>query len=442
MSTESHIEDNTVTMGVPTIDSEEDDPEFEVNIYNLAFLAFTANLGTFLYGYDYGAVSWTITIIGQYSDDDRASYYGVIDNSDAMKGVLASGCSIGATITYIFLLIYGNEMSKRDELFLTAGLYFTGGMMASTSGTASGLFLSMLGPCPLLTYTRALKHIRFIVVISPELSSGQIEWDNWHGFAILLTGLIIYGAGIACSFHAAPQYVALATPSKYRGAVGAATESLSCTGLGVSYITGMHAIREDDVTYNPIVGFLFDRNGGWTVMFREAYIVAFLMFIMTLYLPHSARFLMENNYPEERVMDSLRFIYPHAGPKLLQQLKDNVELDLKDRKRWERKTHTKLSPNEICHPTTFFNALPSRLRVMLADYGLRLCLILGLTFITFTMLIGPSPMLYYAGSIFETFCPTNTQICILGIGICKVSGAYTMLIIGDLLGEYTDYVRQ
>jgi MFS family permease len=364
-------------------DDDINDPENEINVYNLVFLAFVANLGTFLYGFDYAAVSWTLTIIDRYGgDDDQFSYFQTILDNDALQGVLASGCSIGAAITYVFLLIYGNEISKRDEIILTASLYFVGAFLASTSG--------------------------------------MLDWSDSTGYCVLMAGLIVYGSGIACSFHSVPQYVALFAPAKYRGIAGAATESLGCTGLGTAYI----------------VGFFFDVNAGWIIIFRVAYIVAAVMFVLAiLFLPHAPRFLIENDHPDEEVLQSLRFIYPNAGMRRLGELQAAFDQELKDRKRWEKKTHTELSPKELCHPSTLFNSLPSRVRVMLADKGLLQCLVLALMLIVFEMLIGPSPVLYYSGFIFDKICPSNPNICILGLGMCKVFGAYSMLIFGDSLGR-------
>lgn len=199
---------------------------------NLAFVACVANLGSFLFGYDYGVISWLLVSVDSLASviDDNSSnqYFHVVAQSDTWIGLIAAGAALGALITYIFLLFFGNNMPKRDEIILAAILYFVGALL--------------------------------------ESSSGYVGWDSWTGLALLLLGRLIYGAGGATTFHAVPSYVSEIAPAELRGMVGSTTEAMISTGVVISYV----------------VGYYFESGVGWIVSFRVAYVIAFIMALLAL----------------------------------------------------------------------------------------------------------------------------------------------------------------
>ena len=150
---------------------------------NLLYIGIVANLGSFLYGFDFGATAWLIFSITTFSggDDDGIKYFSTVSNSDGLLGLVAAGSGIGAIITYFVLLFCGNYVCKRDELLLSSLLYFVGALLESTAGSLS--------------------------------------WSNWVGYAVLITGRFVYGGGIATSLHSSSQYLVQMGPAETRGMV-------------------------------------------------------------------------------------------------------------------------------------------------------------------------------------------------------------------------------
>lgn len=60
------------------------------------------------------------------AESSPGSYYAYVENNYGLLGLLASGASLGAVITYPFLLLLGNSIAKKDELMISAFLYFAG----------------------------------------------------------------------------------------------------------------------------------------------------------------------------------------------------------------------------------------------------------------------------------------------------------------------------
>jgi MFS family permease len=118
------------------------------------------------------------------SDDNSVAYnyYRKIESNNGLYGLVAAGSAIGATFTYLFLLFYGNNMPKKDEIQIASFLYFIGGLF--------------------------------------ESESGSLSWHYDSGLTLFLFGRLIYGAGIALSFHSVLSYVSEYSPPKYRGILG------------------------------------------------------------------------------------------------------------------------------------------------------------------------------------------------------------------------------
>ena len=350
----------------------------EVSTANLAFIAFVANIGSFLFGFDFGAICWFLASI-EDSTDDGNIYFRIIISNDGWIGLIAAGASIGAFFTYLSLLFFGNSIPKRDEIMIAALLFFIGALC--------------------------------------ESFSGDMSWSTWYGLSIFLVGRFIYGAGIATSFHSVPIYVSEIGPAELRGMIGSSTESMISTGVVVSYI----------------VGYCYQEPFGWIVTFRIAYIVALVMGLLAMFLPHSPAYMVRHGYDKTEVLQSIQFVKPFADDGDLQQLQLSFDEELKERKRWDVKWRKSPASDGCC--SSIFELLPSEVKALVSDGALRRCLSLALILVMLQMFAGQSAVLYFANDIFETICPTNPDDCILGLGIAKLLSAYSMLFIADSFGR-------
>jgi MFS family permease len=350
-----------------------------------AYLALVSNLGSFLFGFDFGAVSWVLTIIERYFSDpvEEYAFFGYIDEHTYLEGLIGALASIGAACTYVLLLFFANRFSKRDEIILAAVLYFIGALL--------------------------------------ESSSGEFSWESYEGLLILSLGRVIYGAGFATTFHSVPQYVAQACPSEARGMIGASTEAMVSTGVVVGYL----------------VGYFNNTSTGFIVIFRVGYIIAFMMGFFALFLPQSPSYLIRMKRSHEEILESIQFVLPFADAEDVRALEMQAEEEEKERMKWILKwrkedalvTDMNLAGNVV---TNF----PMELRLLLSDKNLHNCLALAVVLVTLQMATGQAAILYYVGSIFDQLC-THPDECIVGIGVAKIAGAYAMLFVGDSLGRRT-----
>jgi MFS family permease len=360
---------------------EVDPDEAPVSWKNLAFIAFVANLGSLLFGYDFGATSWLITTFEEYSsiDDDTYTIYEVISNSDALTGLIAAGSAMGAAITFVFLLFFGNEIAKNDEIMLAAFLYFGGALLESTSG--------------------------------------NLSWSNYTGLAVLITGRFVYGAGIATSFHSVPQYISELGPREGRGSIGSTTEAMVVAGVVLGFV----------------VGYFNEGGVGWIVTFRVGYLIAVVMGVLAFFIPRSPSWLVRCDAEDHDVLESIQFVRPTATIEAVHKLREISENAKRDRKAWDKKMKRDeiLEGSNCC--SKIFYSLNSEIKLLLSRPNLRKCLILALTLVVLQQLNGQGPILYYAGMIFDTICGDSSSECIIGFGAIKLVSACSMVFIADWL---------
>lgn len=369
----------------------------------LAYVAFTANLGSFLFGYDFGATSWLLTSIDRYStdaDDVNYTYFYEIANSSGLTGLIAAGSAIGATLTYTFLLFFGNSIPKRDEIQLAALLYFIGALL--------------------------------------ESESGDLSWATADGLSLLLVGRFVYGAGIATSFHAVPQYISELTPPELRGMVGSSIEAMVVTGVFIGYIVGYCYSDDED---------------SWIVTFRIGYIIAVVMGLFSLFIPQSPSWMIRNKIRKDEILEALTFIQVNAGEEELQALESAFEEETRTRQKWEIRWNKQLesmdsSGNGVSSNASnnnnncgcdccgqLFKILPPELKLLFSETKLTRCLLLALTLVMLQIFTGQSAILYFAGDVFDQICPSDPDDCILGLGIAKLVPAYVMIFFADSLGR-------
>lgn len=121
----------------------------------------------------------------------------------------------------------------------------------------------------------------------------------------------------------------------------------------------------------------------------------------------------------------------NAGESEIRQLQENLLEEKKEKKRWDSKWRR--SDTTCCTP--LWAELPSELKVLFSDPTLRRCLLLALGLVTLQMATGQGAILYFAGPIFEDICPDSTDDCIMGLGLSKLLGSYSMLFIADSFGR-------
>lgn len=111
-----------------------------VSIGRILYLAFVANIGSLLFGYDAGAMSTFLSAINNIAEDDTDTnnvFFRYVANNDGIYGFVTAGAAIGASFTYVLLLIFGNSLPKKDEIMLSAFLYFVGALFESEAGDAT-----------------------------------------------------------------------------------------------------------------------------------------------------------------------------------------------------------------------------------------------------------------------------------------------------------------
>jgi MFS family permease len=351
---------------------------------NLAFIATVANLGSLLFGFDFGATSSLLSRIAEFQtgfDDDQYKYYVIVANSDTLIGLIAAGSSIGATITFLFLLFFGNRIPKNDEIMLSALLYFIGAFL--------------------------------------ESSSGDVTWRNDGCLYILISGRLLYGAGIALSFHSVPQYISEISPKIGRGSIGSLTEAMTVIGVCLGFL----------------IGYYTGTGNGFIVTFRVGYIIALVMGVLAVFIPRSPQWLVQIGADDEEVLEALQFIRPTATLALVAELKESGEEGKADKKRWENKILLKLETAKKGLLNDLILSLPVELKVLIISRTLRRCLGLALILIFLQQFTGQGAILYYAGTIFGELCPNSTADCIIGFGAFKLLSVLIMVFVADSYGR-------
>jgi MFS family permease len=176
----------------------------QIDYYGLALVFLAPALGGFLYGYDIGATSFVLAMLRSSRDPDTWWH----DFPMFEQGLLVSALSLGALIgSHIVLVYLAKSIGRRKEMRVAASLYIVGAMLNIMSGTV--LANTPVGP---------------------------------HGFGIgivtLIAGRLFYGAGVGFIMHGAPTYMAEMSPSRVRGTVVSAKETVIVFGIVVGMLMG------------------------------------------------------------------------------------------------------------------------------------------------------------------------------------------------------------
>lgn len=171
----------------------------QIDYYGLALVFLAPALGGFLYGYDIGATSFVLAMLRSSRDPDTWWH----DFSMMKQGILVSALSLGALLgSHVVLVYLAKSIGRRKEIRIAASLFIVGAMLNVMSGTIFAT--TQVG--------------RFGLGI---------------GIVTLISGRLLYGAGVGFIMHGAPTYMAEMSPSKVRGAVVSAKETVIVFGIVV-----------------------------------------------------------------------------------------------------------------------------------------------------------------------------------------------------------------
>jgi MFS transporter, SP family, galactose:H+ symporter len=351
----------------------------------LILIAFISNLGALLLGYDIGVTSTLLLDIRYFAVEDSGSrYYLYVQDSDILLGLIASGAAIGAVITYVLLLFFGNSVSKKDEILQSSFLLFIGALL--------------------------------------ESFSSYLNWKYSSGLVMLIFGRLIFGAGVATTFHAAPQYVSEMAPPAVRGNLGSATEVMVSCGVLLGYC----------------LGFLSDESDGWAGIYLIGYIIALVMGVLTMFIPHSPKWMALHNFPPDEILESLQFLYPNANDdkviKLRKECQEEVIRNTKTEEMFSIRFHQPEGQQSFLAAS--YSKLPAEVKFLIYDTELNRCLLYGLAFVVLNMGTGNSAILYYAGDLFDSVCD-DPDICVVGLGLSKLLPAIMMSTVADYFGRRT-----
>lgn len=359
------------------------------NVWALSYLVVFANLGSVLFGFELGATIWLMYIFSNYgTSDDDSTEFGYIRyayNNDFIYGLIASAASLGAVLCYGGLLIFADNISKKNEIFLAATFYFMASLLVSISS--------------------------------------EISWNTAAPLVLLIVGRFMYGIGIATTLHSIPQYITEVLPLSVRGSYGSSVELMVILGMNVGFAAGY---------INKLLG-----NNGWTWTFRFAYIFALIMAVCSFFIPHNPIWLVYNDKSDGEILAALRFITPDADESNVAQLKETAQSERRQKiiinERLELYRHE--NPDLWVLRWGIYDLLTPTLKLVTHDRLYRRCLLIKLVFNLLKIFTGQTVFLYFAFSIFQDFSISSPEYYVLGYLAARLLSAYIMLWIGDLQGR-------
>ncbi|KAG7342897.1 major facilitator superfamily sugar transporter [Nitzschia inconspicua] len=233
--------------------------EPQIRYYGLALVFLAPALGGFLYGYDIGATSFVLSMMKNDRDYDHWWHH----FSKVQQGLFVSCLALGALIgSHIVLVFLAQSIGRRKEIRIAATLYIVGAMLNVMSGT---------------------------ILSTTTVNQFGFGW----GLASLLTGRLLYGAGVGFIMHSAPAYMAEMSPSQVRGAMVSAKETVIVFGIIIGMLLG---------------DFQSDYPGNWHELYGYSIFFAIPMLLLTFKIPRSKRWLLMKGYHEE-AKESMEFVY-------------------------------------------------------------------------------------------------------------------------------------
>ena len=166
----------------------------------LALVILTPALCSFVYGVDLGVTSFVLQMLRD-SPSEQVWWQDMAGNN-IRQGLFVSGLSLGALLgSHVVLFYLARIVGRRAELRIAACLYLLGTLCNVMSGTV-------------------------------------LRTSSTFGFATLLLGRLLFGAGVGLVQHAAPIYMSEMCPARIRGSVVTAKEASIVIGIVCGYAAG------------------------------------------------------------------------------------------------------------------------------------------------------------------------------------------------------------
>ncbi|MCA6071017.1 MAG: sugar porter family MFS transporter [Endomicrobium sp.] len=207
------------------------------------------------------------------------------------------------------------------------------------------------------------------------------------GAVFLIISRIVLGTAVGGASALVPVYLAEMAPAQSRGRLSSLNQLMVMSGILLAYI----------------VDYAFDKTpGGWRIMLGFATLPSVLLFVGTLFLPESPRWLISNGKETiaRHILNSLR-----AGD-------NEVENEIKDIK-------------ETTAELGGFKELRQK--------WVRPALVTGIGLAIFQQIIGCNTVLYYAPTIFTNIGLGSSAAILgtVGIGILNVIVTFIALLVMD-----------
>ena len=291
-------------------------------------------LGGFLFGYDIGATSFVVKQITD-GDYDGVKWNDTLEDSDSLQGAVTSASVFGALLASILVFRLSDFIGRRSEIMIGSLLYAVGALI--------------------------------------EAISANPDWDANTGLTVLMTGRVVYGLGIGFSMHGAPAYIGEMSPPSIRGLLISLKEAVIVVGILCGYLIGF---------------LLSETKGGWAYVFGIAIFPAIGMFIGSVFLHESARWLFLNDRTAE-AKAALEWVLP----------KDMVESALEDMSTQDNVASNRLTSSKADSQGGAVFRDEQKPSVWSVKYKSALLAGVGLVFLQ--QVTGQPSVLYYAASIFD-----------------------------------------
>ncbi|XP_022954532.1 probable inositol transporter 2 [Cucurbita moschata] len=184
------------------------------------------------------------------------------------------------------------------------------------------------------------------------------------GPSLLIVGRVFVGLGVGMASMTSPLYISEASPAKIRGALVSTNGFLITGGQFLSYLINLAFTKAP---------------GTWRWMLGVAGVPALVQFLLMLFLPESPRWLYRKGRSEEAERILRKIYSPNEVEAEIQDLKDSVEAEIKEKQSSEKISMIKLLKTKTVR------------RGLYAGVGLQV----------FQQFVGINTVMYYSPSIVQ-----------------------------------------
>lgn len=225
----------------------------------LVGIAAVAALAGLLFGFDVGVISGAIVFIKK-----------IYALSAAEEGLIVSATPFGALIAAVFCGKFNDILGRRNNLIITALLFFV--------GTMGCVFAN-----------------------SPDR---------------LVVARLVIGLAIGVGSFSAPLYISEIAGQRHRGALVTLNQLAIVSGILLAYL----------------VDYFFSNNEGWRYMFASGLVPAVLLLVLASFLPESPRWLVSHRKEEKAHAILTRIHGVEAAKQEINELRHLLRSEQKDQK--------------------------------------------------------------------------------------------------------------